>query len=288
MEASGPNTEQITYWNEVSGPKWVMLGDTINGLIEGLGEAALNAAAPTAGEAVVDVGCGCGQTSLALAGRVGPKGRVLGLDISAPMLADARRRADLADAVNLEFIQADAQTFGVEAGSADLLFSRFGVMFFQNPSAAFANLRRALRPDGRLSFICWQAMERNPWMLLPVRAASAHIELPAPPEPGTPGPYAFADPTRVKEVLEAAGYADISIEGFETEIDVMGERTPEQTAEFLMQMGPAARMLAEASQDTRAAAAEAIGEALAPHIRPDGIRLGAATWIVSAQTGAWG
>jgi hypothetical protein len=131
-------------------------------------------------------------------------------------------------------------------------------------------------------------MERNPWMLLPVRAASAHIELPAPPEPGTPGPYAFADPTRVKEVLEAAGYADISIEGFETEIDVMGERTPEQTAEFLMQMGPAARMLAEASQDTRAAAAEAIGEALAPHIRPDGIRLGAATWIVSAQTGAWG
>ncbi len=288
MEASGPNTEQITYWNEVSGPKWVMLGDTINGLIEGLGEAALNAAAPTAGEAVVDVGCGCGQTSLALAGRVGPKGRVLGLDISAPMLADARRRADLADVVNLEFIQADAQTFGVEAGSADLLFSRFGVMFFQNPSAAFANLRRALRPDGRLSFICWQAMERNPWMLLPVRAASAHIELPAPPEPGTPGPYAFADPTRVKEVLEAAGYADISIEGFETEIDVMGERTPEQTAEFLMQMGPAARMLAEASQDTRAAAAEAIGEALAPHIRPDGIRLGAATWIVSAQTGAWG
>lgn len=285
MEASGPNSEQITYWNEVSGPKWVMLSDTINGLIEDLGEAALNAAAPSAGEVVIDVGCGCGQTSLGLAGRVGPKGRVLGLDISAPMLADARRRADLADSVNLEFIQADAQTFGFEAGSADLLFSRFGIMFFQNPTAAFANLRTALCPDGRLGFICWQAMTRNPWMLLPVRAVSAHIELPAPPEPGTPGPYAFADPTRVKEVLEAAGYADISVEGFETEIDVMGQRTPEQAAEFLMQMGPAGRMLAEASQETRAAAAEAIGEALAPHLRPDGLRLGAAAWIVTARSG---
>ncbi len=286
MEASGPNTEQITYWNEVSGPKWVTLGDTINGLIEGLGEAALNAAAASPGEAVIDVGCGCGQTSLALAGRVAPKGRVLGLDISAPMLADARRRADLTDAVNLEFIQADAQTFAVEAGSADLLFSRFGIMFFQNPTAAFANLRTALRPDGRLSFICWQEMARNPWMLLPVRAVSAHIELPAPPEPGTPGPYAFADPTRVKGVLETAGYVDVSVEGFETQIDVMGQRTPEQAVEFLMQMGPAARMLAEASQDTRAAAAAAIQEALTPHIRPDGIRLGAATWIVSARRGA--
>ena len=286
MEASGPNSEQITYWNEVSGPKWVLLGDTINALIEGLGEAALNAAAPSPGEAVIDVGCGCGQTSLALAGRVGPEGRVLGLDLSAPMLADARRRADVAGAVNLEFIQADAQTFDLEAGSADLLFSRFGVMFFQNPTTAFANLRTALRPDGRLSFICWQEMARNPWMLLPVRAVSAHIELPAPPEPGTPGPYAFADPTRVKGVLEAAGYAEVSVEGCETEIDVMGERTPEQAVEFLMQMGPAARMLAEASQDTRAVAAEAIHEALAPYIRPDGIRLGAATWIVSARRGA--
>jgi SAM-dependent methyltransferase len=285
MEASGPNTEQITYWNEVSGPKWVSLGDTINGLIEGLGEAALNAAAPTSGEAVIDVGCGCGQTSLALARRVGPKGRVLGIDISAPMLADARRRAGVAEADNVEFIQADAQTFELEAASADLLFSRFGIMFFQSPANAFANLRRALRPGGRLNFICWQEMARNPWMALPAQAAAAHVELPAPPESGTPGPYAFADPTRVKGILEAAGYADVAVEEFETEIDVMGPRTPEQTVEFLMQMGPAAKMLAEATQDIRRAAAEAIHAALMPHIRPDGIRLGAATWIVSARRG---
>ena len=122
-------------------------------------------------------------------------------------------------------------------------------------------------------------------MLLPVRAVAAHVELPPPPEPGTPGPYAFADPTRVKKVLETAGYTDVSIDGFETEIDVMGRRTPEQAVEFLMQMGPAARMLAEASQDTRAAAAAAIQEALAPHIRPDGIALGAATWLVNARRG---
>ena len=179
----GPNADQIKYWNAEAGAKWSDFNPQLDRMLAPLSAVVIDRAAPAAGDQVLDIGCGCGDTTMALAQRVAPDGAVTGVDISTPMLDVARRRvADLP----VTLFNADAETNDLGAARFDLAFSRFGVMFFQNPSAAFANLRRALRPDGRLSFICWQAMERNPWMLLPVRAASAHIELPAPPEPGTP------------------------------------------------------------------------------------------------------
>src|SRR5262249_6517301 len=149
-------------------------------------------------ERVLDVGCGTGQTSIELARRAGPGGAVTGIDISAPMLARARARAADAGARTVTFLDADAQTHRFDPASLDVCFSRFGIMFFAAPDAAFANLRSALRPAGRLAFVCWQSMRDNPWMLVPLMAAAAHITLPPPPAPDAPGPFSFADADRVR------------------------------------------------------------------------------------------
>ena len=159
-----PNAQQIEYWNELSGPKWVTFADTINAQLEPIGLEAMDRADVRPGQRVLDVGCGCGQTSVELGRRVGDTGEVLGVDISGPMLDDAQRRAAEAGAGHVHFSQADAQTVTIEPGGFDLLFSRFGVMFFEDSAAAFSNLRRALAADGQLCFVCWQEIARNPWM----------------------------------------------------------------------------------------------------------------------------
>ena len=188
LAASGPNAEQITYWNEQSGPKWVALDGRLDALISPYGDRALERTKPALGERVLDVGCGCGRTTLELAARVGSPGSVTGIDISTVMLARARERARKSGAQNVRFENADVQTHAFEPGSFDLAFSRFGVMFFADPVAAFANLRGALAPGGRLAFVCWQPLANNPWMQVPLAATAPHLKLPEPPvlvrEPG--------------------------------------------------------------------------------------------------------
>src|SRR5881628_2723223 len=154
-----------------------------------------------AGERVIDIGCGCGDTTIALARRVGPAGLVLGIDVSAPMLARAADAAREAGVAHVRFEHADAQTHRFPAQAFDVLYSRFGVMFFSDPAAAFGNLRTALRPGGRLGFVCWQAVPENPWIAVPLEAAAQHMALPPPPAPGAPGPFSFADPERVRRIL---------------------------------------------------------------------------------------
>jgi SAM-dependent methyltransferase len=280
---AGPNADQIRYWNDESGPKWVALHSTIDDQIAPLGLAAIERADVRAGESVLDIGCGCGATSLQLAERVGPGGSVTGLDVSEPMLARARERADECGLAQLEFVSGDAQTFAFEAGSHDLVFSRFGVMFFQDPTAAFANLRTALRPGGRVAFACWQEVGRNAWMLVPLMAAAKHVPLPAPPAAGGPGPFAFADPEHVRGILAAAGFADIEVASHEADLTLAGGGDLEQVVDFVLQMGPAGQAMRESDGSTRAKAREAVQEALQPHLTPDGVRLASATWIVSAS-----
>src|SRR5262249_9342980 len=170
MDATGPNAEQITYWNEKSGPKWVTEQARLDRMIAPFGAEARTALAPKAGEHIVDVGCGCGETSLQLGRHVTASGGVHGVDISQPMLARARQRAAAAGHAHVRFTPADAQTHAFPCEGADAIFSRFGVMFFADPVAAFANLRQALRSDGRLAFVCWQPMPANPWMAVPLMA----------------------------------------------------------------------------------------------------------------------
>ena len=280
--SDGPNAQQIEYWNSEASAKWTENHAELDARIGPLGRLALDRAAPAPGERVLDVGCGCGATSLELALRVGEGGAVLGVDVSEPMLALARRRADEAGAKSLRFERADAQTFAFELGAFDVAVSRFGVMFFSDPVAAFANLRRALRPGGRLAFVCWRALPENPWAGLPFQAVASVVGPPPPPEPGAPGPFALADPERLRAILDGAGFAESALDARDTEIDLAGGQGLEAACRFAVFVGPASRLLGEAPAEQRARAAEAVRAALAPHAQGPRVPLGAAVWLVSA------
>ncbi len=280
LEAAGPNAEQITYWNEQGGPRWVKLQEDLDRQLASFGHVVMDRLAIGTGERVLDVGCGCGETALELGRRVGATGSVLGVDISAVMLERARERG--AGAPNVRFVVADAQTHAFPPASFDVVFSRFGVMFFQDPRAAFANLQAALAPGGRLGFHCWKALPENSWMTVPLFAALQHVPPPTPPPPDAPGPFAFADPERVRGILESAGFAEI---GFEARNEAMGvgSGSLDEAADFALQMGPASIAIREATPETIAKVRASVREALAPYQTADGVRLATASWVVTAR-----
>ena len=282
-DTSHTNADQIQYWNETAAPKWLALQRLIDSMIEPFGTLTMDRAAIGPGADVVDVGCGCGQTSLELGRRVAPGGTVLGVDVSAPMLARAAEDAAATGLDHVRFLRADAQEHGFAAATADVVFSRFGVMFFADPSRAFANLRRSLRADGRLAFVCWQALRDNPWMLTPLVAAAEHLTLPEPPAPGAPGPFAFADADRLRDLLEAAGFADIEIDGLRRNISI-GTGDLDATVDFALQMGPTGSALREADPTVVPRVRAAVRDALAPHATPAGVVLEGAAWIVHARS----
>ncbi len=276
------NELQISDWNGAVGERWAAEQAETDPLIRPYGEAALRAAGVKAGERVLDVGCGCGDTSLALAKAVGPDGNVLGLDVSAPMLAVAKRRSS--GIANLTFREGDASKADLN-GRHDLLYSRFGVMFFDDPTAAFAHLRHGMNDGGRLAFVCWQAPKDNPWAAIPAKAAREASGLTmAPPDPHAPGPFAFADLGRVKGILEAAGWADVKADGFEHPM-YLG-RSARSAAEAASRMGPSSRIAREAGPEKLPAIIDAIEAALQPHAGADGsIALPGRTWVVTAKAG---
>jgi len=199
------------------------------------------------------------------------------------MLERARERAGSAGLENVSFTAADAQVHVFEAGRYDLVFSRFGVMFFEAPVAAFANLHRGLAAGGRLTFVAWQELGKNPWMLIPVMAVAPLVELPPPPQAGAPGPFAFADADRLSGILSEAGFESPSIEPLSGEVTVGGSGGLDQATDFVLQMGPAGRVLRGADDETLRAAREAVREALAPFSTPEGVRMKCAAHIVSAS-----
>ena len=279
-ETSATNEQQVEYWNAVAGPKWVKLSDLINRQIEPLGEKIMDQLALASGEAVLDVGCGCGQTSRSLAQRVGASGRVLGADVSEVMLAEARTRS--AEWSHLAFEAADAQVVDFGEAAFDVVFSRFGVMFFSQPEAAFSNLLSTLRPGGRLGFVCWQEPGRNPWMSIPGRAAAEHVEMDGPGDPHAPGPFAFADGERVKGILESAGFASVSVNSYETTLTVGDGLDLEACVDFLLQMGPAAAALRVAEPDLASVIRNAVTQAVEPYWHDARLKMDAAVWLVEA------
>jgi len=283
LTPTGPNAEQIKYWNDISGPKWVALHEIVDRQIRPLGQAAMEAAGIGAGDRVLDIGCGCGATTADIARRVGPQGAAVGVDVSAVMLEQARTMTREAALPQVRFEHADAQTHGFAPGSFNVLFSRFGVMFFSDPAAAFANLCQALQPDGRLGFVCWQAITDNPWMLVPLSAAAQHITLPAPPPPGAPSPFAFADAERVRQILTQAGFVDVAIAPHQEELTIGAGTDLDETVNFLLEMGPTGSALRQAQPDARPAVAAAVRDALRPYATADGVRMNSAAWIVTAR-----
>lgn len=276
------NAAQVAYWNDSAGVTWATMQDKLDRQIEGLGAQAMAALAPQPGWRVIDVGCGCGQTSLALAEAVGAGGEVLGVDVSRPMLEVARRRAAERGLSHLRFEEADAQTAAFAAGAYDAVFSRFGVMFFADPAAAFTNLRRALKPGGRLAFVCWRPLAENPWMTLPFAAAAGRLPAPPPaPDPNAPGPFAFADPERVRGILATAGFSDVGIAPHDA---LIGGNGLDESVELSLRVGPLGAVLRE-HPHLRDAVTQDVRTALAPHITPEGLRLPGAVWIVTARNG---
>jgi len=278
VELAGPNAAQAAYWTENAGPTWVKLQAQLDEQLASLSAAAIAALDPKPGERLIDVGCGCGDTTLELARRVGPTGHVLGADISAPMLAVAKARAAAAGLTQASFVEADAQTYAFEP--ADGVFSRFGVMFFAGPVAAFANLRRALRPGGRVAFVCWRAMAENPVMTAPLAAILPLLPEPPPaPPPEAPGPFAFADGDRLQRILSDAGFTNIRIEPHD---EAIGWRDLDTAVTLALNMGPVGA-IARTNPDLLPRLEPAVRGALETYAGPDGVRVPSATWIVSAS-----
>jgi SAM-dependent methyltransferase len=257
---------------------WAEVREPLERQLAPLGRRALAALAPRPGERILDIGCGGGATALDLARAVAPDGEVLGVDLSAAVLEFARRAADRC--ARLQFIQADAQVFPFEPGSFDAAFSRFGVMFFADPTAAFMNIRRGLKPNGRLAFVCWRALEDNPLDIVPLTAASPYLPPQPDHSPDAPGPFAFADANRVRGVLAKAGFGDIEIDAHDEQV---GSGDLDTMLAVCKRVGALGKILRE-NPELRGAAIAAVRPALAAHDGPDGVRLRAATWIVTARS----
>jgi len=275
--------DQVEYWNNEGGERWTKFAERTTTLFIPLTDALLKRAAPRSGEHVLDVGCGTARTTIELAKAVRP-GRVVGLDVSGVILDAARKNVARAGIDGVELVLADASTYEFNE-RYDLMFSQFGVMFFSDPVSAFANLRRALKPDGRVAFACWRTLEENPWFSVPLAEAKRFAPPPQPMPPDAPGPLAFADAKRVERILKEAGFSDITIVPHDEQL-LIGDPDQLDAAKFMLaRIGPAGRLLDAVDENTRRAAEDAIGIALQKRASSDGMRLGSGIWLVSARNG---
>ena len=245
------------------------------------GERIIEAAAPGPGERVLDVGCGNGAVALAVSALVAPGGSVMGLDISGPMLAYARRRAEQAQIASVSFRKGDAQVYPLPRASFDAVVSRFGVMFFDDPVAAFANIGRALRPGGRIAFTCWQDLTVNDWLMVPAGAALQHVPMPDLGQPGAPGPFSLADPERVHQVLRDAAFAQIAAEEIARPMPMGG--SADDVLAFMRGTEMAQVLMTDVDPGTAERAWAAVKAALQAHAEPGGITLAGTAWLVTAR-----
>lgn len=273
MATQQTNTDQIAFWNGDAGQKWVRSQERLDRMLSAVSDKIIEAAQATPDDNVLDIGCGCGDTSIAIA-RSGAK--VTGIDISAPMLAHARHRAP-----DISFLEADASTHGFTRAHS-LLFSRFGVMFFADPDSAFANLRRSLKPAGRLAFACWRDWRENEWVRVPMSVARPL--LPPQPQlgPEDPGPFSFADLGRVRRILSNAGFDRIEARPVDVPME-MG-KTLDEAVSHLQEIGPVSRMLTDAGPETRQKVIAAISDAVRPYGTRLPVTMGGAIWIVTAKS----
>jgi SAM-dependent methyltransferase len=275
------NADQIAYWNGPGGQRWTDRQQMQDIMFAPIADILINRADVRPGERVVDVGCGCGAVAIALGEKVGSQGHVLGVDVSAPMLQRARQIAPKNAPV--DFVLADATVYPFELAGADLLVSRFGVMFFSEPVVSFANMRKVLRPSGRLTFVCWREPRENPWLMTPLQAVYKHVPKLPQLGPEDPGPFSFASEPRVHRILAQAGFSNISMEPYDLALDVAIGRGLDAAVESALEIGPASRALEGQSAELREASRRSIREALVPFTAGQSVSLPAAIWIVAAS-----
>lgn len=277
-EARIANQDQVALWNEASGRTWVEMQQVLDRMLAPLAAPLIDAAFPGQGGRVLDVGCGSGATTLAMAKRLGASGSCVGVDISGPLLAAAKSRAASEGISSVTFVQADAQTHAFDPGSFDAMISRFGVMFFDEPEAAFNNIRRALRVGGKLAFVAWRSPAENPFMTTAKRAAEPLLTNLPKPDPNAPGQFAFADGDRVRHILQDGGWSDIDLQP----LDVEGSVAANELLAYVIKLGPVGLALREVDEATRARVTEVVHAAFQPYIKNNTARFGMACWLVTA------
>ena len=280
------NKSQIEFWNGDTGRNWVAYDTLMEAMLQPIGEAVLHVFRFISHSRALDIGCGCGHPTLSLATRIGPGGSVTGVDVSAPMLSVAQEltATKTPERAAINFLEVDAQVHPFDPASVEHVFSRFGVMFFEDPVAAFRNIHRALTASGTLAFCCWQSRTVNPFMTVPAQAALAL--LPPPPEmpPQAPGPFAFAEPDYVHSILSQSGFSDISITPLNQDL-VFGAGLPlSEIVEHLVKIGPIAQMVREAPDALQQPVRERVATALTPFFTENsGITLEGQFWQVTAN-----
>lgn len=276
------HAEQVAYWNGAGGDHWVDRQELTDQVLSPVADVVLARAAAEPGERIIDIGCGCGATTLVLVDAMQPGGALVAADVSEPMLGRARDR--IGDRPGVSYVFADAATHDFVPGWADLLFSRFGVMFFGDPVVAFTNMRRGLKPGGRTVFACWRKPAENPWMMLPLQAAYQHVPKLPKQDPDDPGPFSFGDPDRVTRILGAAGFTDIALEPIDLQLDLASGGGLDAAVAYTLDIGATSRAIEGISDGLRASVAGSIRAALTPFVDGNRVRLAAAIWIVTATS----
>ncbi|SDW39436.1 Ubiquinone/menaquinone biosynthesis C-methylase UbiE [Ruegeria halocynthiae] len=278
------NGDQEEFWGKSEmGGRWLTFEDQLDHLFSPVLDLLLDRAALTRGMRVVDIGCGTGASALTVAQQIGPEGHVLGVDISEQFLERARRRADQANLNNVKFRYADAQVAALSTGDCDALISRFGVMFFSDPVAAFANMARALKPGGQITFAAWGALSENPWFKTPHLAAVKQLGQPPKVDRNAPGPLAFHDRDRVSDLMSRAGLADIKVKAIP--LTLAAPSSAKEAATLCTRVGPAARVIAhfEGEQGDVDAIINAVADEFEAYRTPEGVRVPAVINLLQAR-----
>ena len=275
------NKNQRDFWSGKGGDIWVERQNAMDTMLSHLGEAALNKLNLNEGENVLDIGCGCGHTTLNIAKRISPDGQVTGLDISEPMLKRAKESANEMSISNASFNCVDVQTDDIGEEVYSAAFSRFGVMFFEDPVAAFCNINKSLITGASLSFVCWQSPTVNPWQSLFVQEVKKFIDLPSPP-PRSPGPFAFMESEYVSSILEESNFQNIMIEGHDAEVNMFSGRSLSDSVKDYISINPVVSgMLKDSTEQEKTEIINSAIEAFSPYYSAKGLMFPSATWLVT-------
>ena len=277
------NKKQRDFWSGKGGDIWVEKQNAMDVMLEPLGNAALAKLPKNLGRHVIDIGCGCGSTTLSIAEQLNESAKITGVDISEPMLDQAKKVASEKNLSNVDFQVMDIQTELDIEGKYSAAFSRFGVMFFENPVIAFKNINRSLKEEANFSFVCWQSPKLNPWQSLSIQVIKEFIDLPSPPE-RSPGPFAFAEADYLKSIMTDSGFKNINLESHEQQVTMFTGKSLEQASNDYLSINPVVtEMLKEAPESIKENISSSLQNLFKEYSNGNGLHFPSATWLVTAR-----